>query len=167
MHRTPFHFSSCPIYSHLLSRGAWILFARAKTELLVLKSAALLSALTALQIRIANGPFPQALTLNVNYCLNLWQPVPLLFFFSDPFGLLSRSRPTLHSNRITTAIHCKWRSRETSPMISNSDILVRSAVRETSISAERTSVYVIIAVAKLWTCNALESAITPTTNVRL
>lgn len=88
-------------------------------------SAALLSALTALQIRIANGPFPQALTLNVNCCLNLWQPVLLLSFsFPIPsvFSPVDRLSIPPHSNRITTAIHCEWRSRETSPMISDSGI---------------------------------------------
>lgn len=92
--------------------------------------AALLSAFTTLQIRIANGPFPQALTLNVNCCLNLWQSVPLLFFFPDPFGLLSR-RPTLHSTLFEPNNHgdcyppLRMTKPRTSPMISDSGIVTK------------------------------------------
>lgn len=111
MHRAPFHFSSSPSYSHRAARRAltWRVnpFRDGLNGLFALDGASLRS-LTAIQIRVPNGSFPQALTLNVNCCLNLWQPVllPLRSSFDLVFPVGRLSVPP-HSDRITTAVHRK------------------------------------------------------------
>lgn len=76
-----FSFFLVLIYSHRAARcshAARESFSRGPKRTARAEPVLLPSARTAIQIRMANGSFPQTLTLNVNCSLNLWQPVYLL-----------------------------------------------------------------------------------------
>lgn len=113
-----FSFFLVLIYSHRAARcshAARESFSRGPKRTARAEPVLLPSARTAIQIRMANGSFPQTLTLNVNCSLNLWQPVYLLSsrasFEPDPLFRRggSLSVPP-YFNRITTAIHRQRRN---------------------------------------------------------